>query len=158
MIIFSVLSENDLDEIMMVEKVCFPKDAWTRKMFESELCNNISFYIVARDEDTNELIAYGGVWLMYDVGDITNIAVSPLFRHMGIAMEILKLLTDICRENHMKSISLEVRESNISAQSLYRKMGFKMAGTRKKYYENTENALIMTKDLEDLEDLEDKET
>lgn len=84
---------------------------------------------------------------MYDVGNITNIAVHPDYRRAGIGSKILSIITDICVENGMEAITLEVRESNFSAQKLYRANGFSVCGVRKKYYQGKENALIMTKEL-----------
>lgn len=42
------------------------------------------------------------------------------------------------------SITLEVNENNLPAIHLYEKFNFKRLGLRKKYYNNTDNAVIMT--------------
>ena len=42
---------------------------------------------------------------------------------------------------------LEVRRSNIPAQKLYEKHGFKQIAIRNNYYDNTEDALIYEKEL-----------
>ena len=48
----------------------------------------------------------------------------------------------------MSILTLEVRQSNIAAQGLYRKYGFEEIGVRKRYYsDNNEDAVIMTKNL-----------
>ena len=60
---------------------------------------------------------------------------------------ILSALIDICKNQTQKSITLEVNSNNIPAQKLYENFGFKIVGIRKKYYNNTDNAIIMTKVL-----------
>ncbi len=147
MIQLQLLSKEQLEELFYLEQRCFPEDPWSKSMFESELSNPLSVFVTAVDEETGALIGYGGVWLMYDAGNITNIAVHPDYRREGIGRRILELLTQICREKGMETITLEVRESNSSAQQLYLAEGFALCGRRKRYYQGTEDALIMTKEL-----------
>lgn len=147
MIQIELLTEDLLDEILELEQICFPDDPWGRLSFENELNNPLSVFLVAKDIDTNKVIGYGGVWLMYDAGNITNIAIHPQYRREGIGSKILALLTDICRERGMETITLEVRVSNLPAKTLYERNGFLVYGVRKKYYQGKEDALIMTKEL-----------
>ena len=147
MIRMEVLSTERIEEVLEIERICFPHDPWSRLSFENELKNPLSVFLIAVDEETNKMIGYGGVWLMYDAGNITNVAVHPDYRREGIGSKILSLLTDICIEKGMETITLEVRESNRSAQALYEKDGFSVCGIRKKYYQGKEDALIMTKNL-----------
>ena len=61
-------------------------------------------------------------------------------------LELMQELDDYAKENEMASVSLEVRQSNLSAQQLYEKSGFEVVGKRRNFYVNpTEDALIMTK-------------
>ena len=147
MIQIGILTEDLLDEVISLEQICFPDDPWGRLSFENELSNPLSVFLIAKDEDTGNVIGYGGVWLMYDAGNITNIAVHPQYRREGIGRNILALLTDICMEKRMDTITLEVRESNLPARALYEAEGFSVCGIRKKYYQGKEDALIMTKEL-----------
>lgn len=147
MIHIGVLTEDVLDEVLDLEQICFPDDPWGRLSFENELHNPLSVFLVAKDEESGSVIGYGGIWLMYDAGNITNIAIHPQYRREGIGSKILKILTDICIEKGMDTITLEVRESNLPAQALYKENGFTVCGCRKKYYQGKEDALIMTKEL-----------
>lgn len=146
MIEFELLSKDNIAEIWELEKICFD-DPWSYNSFERELDNNISVYIVARTVETRKVVGYGGIWLMYDYADITNIAVSPESRRLGLGGKILELLVDISREKNMESINLEVRASNIPAIKLYEKYGFIKNGLRKRYYKGKEDAVLMTKTL-----------
>lgn len=70
-----------------------------------------------------------------------------MFRHKRIGTLILNSLIEMCRNQLQKSITLEVNANNIPAQKLYENSGFKTVGIRKKYYNNTDDAIIMTKVL-----------
>lgn len=148
MISVELLCRDNLDEVYELEKLCFPSDPWEYAAFESELSNEISVYIVAKDEESGAVCGYAGVWMMYDVGNITNVAVHPAFRRGGIGMKLIELIEKICSERGMREITLEVRAGNKPAIALYEKMGFKLCGLRKRYYKNREDALIMTKEAE----------
>ena len=131
-----------LDGVMVVENLSF-KIPWSRNSFLEELTtNDLAIYIVAISDE--QVIGYGGLWRVFDEGHITNIAVHPEFRRCGAASKIMDEILDLCGKNDIKSITLEVRKSNIAAQNLYKKYGFTIEGMRKKYYADTgEDALIM---------------
>lgn len=147
MIKMNLLKPEDIDGILELENLCFPEDPWSRLSFENELENPISVFLIAKEEETGRLVGYGGVWMMYDVGNITNIAVHPDYRREGIGREILKLLVQVCREKEMSSVTLEVRKGNLPAIGLYEAENFQVCGLRRRYYRDFEDALIMTKEL-----------
>lgn len=60
---------------------------------------------------------------------------------------MLEELLKISKERQLKDITLEVNINNIPAINLYKKYGFEKVGVRKKYYNNLEDALIMTKKI-----------
>ena len=99
------------------------------------------------DTEVGAILGYGGVWLMYDTGNVTNLAVSPDCQRQGLGRRLLAKLIDVCIEESMASITLEVRRSNTAAKALYASMGFTVQGMRKQYYKDREDAVIMTKDL-----------
>jgi ribosomal-protein-alanine N-acetyltransferase len=80
---------------------------------------------------------------MDDAAHVTNVAVDPAHRRRGIATEMMLDLAWEARRVGMASLTLEVRESNVSAQSLYRRFGFVPVGVRSKYYENRDDAIVM---------------
>lgn len=133
---------DDIDEIMKIEHLSF-NIPWTRAAFVSEvLSNDIAEYIVSKIN--GKIVGYAGMWRVLDEGHITNIAVHPDFRRKKIATQMVEELIKIARENDIAKLTLEVRESNILAQELYKKFGFLVLGKRKQYYADTrEDALIM---------------
>ncbi len=151
MISLTLLQKSEIDEILQLELLCFPEDPWSRMSFENELENPLSVFFVARDEESGRMMGYAGIWLMYDVADITNIAVHPEYRREGIGRKLLNLLIQIAKEKNMTAITLEVRTGNLAAQKLYESAGFIHCGTRKRYYQGKEDAMIMTLELETTE-------
>lgn len=138
------MKKGHLDGVMVVENLSF-KIPWSRVSFMEELTtNDLAIYFVAISD--GQVIGYGGLWQILDEGHITNIAVHPEFRRCGAASKIMDKILDICDENGIKSLTLEVRKNNFAAQKLYGKYGFKIEGMRKGYYTDTgEDALIMWK-------------
>lgn len=148
--IFRIADKNDIDAISKIEKDCFSVP-WSRKQFEDEIKKNkFAVYIVAQDEQSGEVVGYGGMWHVINEGHITNIAVKEEYRKRGIAYGIIEKLTEIARQREMIGLTLEVRVGNTTARNLYTKSGFKLEGIRKEYYSDTkEDALIMWKYLID---------
>ncbi|NJK80209.1 MAG: ribosomal protein S18-alanine N-acetyltransferase [Chloroflexaceae bacterium] len=90
------------------------------------------------------LVGYAGVWVTLDEAHVTTIAVDPQHRGRGVGELLLNNLIDLSLEMGATALTLEVRESNASAQQLYLKYGFTPSGRRKRYYtDNGEDAIIM---------------
>ena len=91
-------------------------------------------------------MAYCGAYISFEEADISNVAVKKNFRRKNVAENMLNKLFYECGKKGVSDITLEVRETNVSAISLYEKLGFEEAGIRKNFYEKpVENALIMWK-------------
>jgi ribosomal-protein-alanine N-acetyltransferase len=136
---------EDLAGVVTIETLSFAIP-WSRNSFLHELLDNErAVYLVAKDE-FNHLVGYIGMWIIFDEGHITNLAVHPNFRRRGAGDLLLKGLTAYGRREGVKYLTLEVRRSNEIAQNLYYKQGFVHMGVRRKYYlDNNEDALIMWK-------------
>ncbi|MCR4436221.1 MAG: ribosomal protein S18-alanine N-acetyltransferase [Clostridiales bacterium] len=139
------MTVEQLDEVMEVENLCF-KIPWSRNSFIEELTGNkFAMYFTAGVN--GKIVGYAGMWKVFDEGHITNVAVHPEFRRSGVGSALIEYLIETAKENGIARMTLEVRRSNLAAQKLYRKYGFKECGTRKAYYaDNSEDALIMWKD------------
>lgn len=140
----SVMTLLDLDTICNI-LTCEFDDFWNYNVFKSELENKNSKYVIAKLND--EIVGFGGIWFSVDDIHITNIVVKKCYRNKKIGTFILNALIDMCKNQAQKSITLEVNSNNIPAQKLYENFGFKTVGIRKKYYNNTDDAIIMTKEL-----------
>ena len=134
---------EDAKEIFAFEMECFSVP-WSLDSIETELLNEDKklYYVI---EDTNGVVGYAGAWLVYDEGQITNIAIRPSARRQGFGAKLTSALIEECFKRGMHEIFLEVRISNLSALSLYRQLGFTVKGMRKNYYsEPKEDAYIMS--------------
>lgn len=140
-----------IDGVLEVENATFHLP-WTRADFEKEIKeNNMAVYKVALDD--GKPVGYAGMWHIVNEGHITNIAVLESHRKQGIGEALIDALFDVANEREMIGITLEVRISNMPAQRLYTRKGFKPEGFRKNYYQDTkEDAVIMWKYFEFYED------
>lgn len=141
------MRKRHLRQVLPIEEAAYPK-SWSRSSFEGELRqarNGSRYYVVARLG--REVVGYAGLWIVTDPdGDqahVTNIVVAPEQRRRGIARRLMLHLADVAIERRCVAWTLEVRASSTGAQELYRRFGFAPAGVRKRYYENTEDAIVM---------------
>ena len=100
-------------------------------------------YILGQFKPWDRLLSFGGFWKILDEAHITNVAVHPDFRGQGIGEFTMRNLMIAAMQEDCRWMTLEVRVSNLTAQGLYKKLGFKVAGERPHYYENDEAAVIM---------------
>lgn len=146
-IVLREMQLEDIDQVLDIEKETFPIP-WSKEAFEKEVAKNeLAIYLVA--EIDSKIAGYGGFWKILDEAHITNIAVKIEFRGHGVGDAILMGIVDYCDTHDIPHITLEVRSSNLVAQNLYKKYGFKPGGLRPKYYtDNNEDALIMWRNKE----------
>ena len=98
--------------------------------------------------ENESILGYAGLQIVLDEGYVTNIAVTKTARGKGIGKALVEALVNLSKNKNLAFISLEVRESNLPAISLYKKFGFEDKGKRKAFYSNpTEDAIIMTKEF-----------
>jgi len=136
------MTVQDIPRVLEIERESFrtpwPADAYTHELKE----NRLATYIVAKVED--RLVGYAGMWVILDEAHITTIAVEPPLRGQRVGERLLVGLIEAAMERGARWMTLEVRKSNLAAQTLYRKYGFREIGTRKAYYsDNREDAVVM---------------
>ena len=136
--------------VMAIESVSYPRP-WSQGVFESELAQvraGTRRYLVARRIDGSgkgrgPVVGYSGLWFSGDEAHVTNVAVEPAQQRTGVATALLVALAEAAIERGCGAWTLEVRVSSVGAQELYRRFGFNPAGVRARYYENTEDAIVM---------------
>ncbi len=139
--IFRPMTAADLPVVAEMEKICF-RSPWSERMLRGELKNRLAHYHVI--EQGGKLIAYAGMWVLFEEAHITNVAVLPDYRRQGLGRRIMLESMKAAAALNATQMTLEVRESNLGAQALYEGLGFVSAGRRKKYYSDTgEDALIL---------------
>ena len=115
---------------------------WNINNLKSDFENPNSTYFVAKLD--NEIVGFAGFLKICDEANIMNIATKVNKRQLGIGAKLLEALITYAKEQNCISITLEVNEHNNPAIKLYEKYNFKRIGLRKKYYNNTDDAILMS--------------
>lgn len=135
------IKNKDLSEIMNIEKEAF-KEPWNMFSFR---------YILSSKNCYAKKAVIGDVITGYIIGcferekfHFMNIAIRKNLRRKGIGKSLVyKMIKDIEKTN-AKEIYLEVRINNEPAINLYKKMGFKIERIERNYYENGDDAIVMS--------------
>jgi ribosomal-protein-alanine N-acetyltransferase len=145
---------HDLPAVLAIEEAVFGDDAWPRSFFVRDLANVNGAYLALELTETAapaapaELVGYAGYWLLEDEANLMNIAIAPAWQGQGWGEYLLRESLARMVERGARVCTLEVRVSNLTAQALYRKLGFVVTGRRKRYYQdNGEDALLMVGDI-----------
>lgn len=137
------MRRRHLSAIMPIESVSYPRP-WPIGIFQSEvelMRRGERHYVVAREDGV--VVGYGGVMFVLDDAHVTNVAVAAKRQRAGIATRLLAELAWQAIAHGCQALTLEVRASNTAAQALYHQFGFVPAGVRQKYYENSDDAIVM---------------
>ncbi|MDA8287630.1 MAG: ribosomal protein S18-alanine N-acetyltransferase [Actinomycetota bacterium] len=128
--------------VVAIEQGIFPRP-WSTGLYLSELAQpETRAYFVALAE--GGVVGYIGSMIVAGEGHITTVGVAPVWQHRGVATRLLHRVATEARARGAEALTLEVRMSNVGAQSLYRAFGFAPAGVRKNYYaEVNEDGLVM---------------
>ncbi len=134
---------DDLAQVVAIDKASFSLP-WPERSFRFEISDNSASRAWVAEED-GKVVGAIVAWLLVDEAHIATIATHPDFRRRGIASKLLShALRMMMNEGALTSV-LEVRESNLAAQEMYRKFGFEESGRRPRYYkDNSEDAILMT--------------
>ncbi len=140
------MEKQDLIQVGEIEKLSFSLP-WSVNFFSLELKKKeFAHYWVI---ELNEVMAgYGGYWKIKNEAHLVNLAIHPHYRRKGLGRKLLRHILEDARNNGLKIVTLEVRESNRKAQMFYEKSGFKKVAIHPHYYHDTdENAFIYLKNL-----------
>jgi ribosomal-protein-alanine N-acetyltransferase len=132
----------DLPEIVAIEQSSFASP-WNMAFFRHELYNPVAFFYII--EVGVKLAGYIIFWIFKDEAHIANLAIHPEYRKRGYGEYLFRWSLEFARNKKVATVTLEVNEKNLAARDLYEKFSFKIVGKREKYYENSDDALILTK-------------
>ena len=139
---------DDVPAIMTLERLSFPKDAWSDAVMRDEVASPHGVYVVS--EEAGRLVGYAG--LRAPIGatdaDIQTIAIAESDRGRGRGRAILEALLAEASARRMQRVFLDVRADNPVAQGLYASEGFVEVGRRRRYYQpDGVDAIVMRLDL-----------
>ncbi|HBT18787.1 MAG TPA: ribosomal-protein-alanine N-acetyltransferase [Clostridiaceae bacterium] len=129
-----------VDAVYEISVEAFPLP-WAKEELIREIINPRALNLVALVEE--EVIGYVQCWYTYEDADIINIAVKNNWKRKGIGKVLLQGLIDALKAKGMRNIFLEVRVTNLPAQTLYKSFGFITLAKRERYYISGEDALVM---------------
>ncbi len=131
------------DAIATAERICF-SDPWTLGGIRELFRGGTNLGLVAVDSTSGRLAGYLFARTIAGEGEILNLAVLPDARRQGLGRLLLDLGLAELSDRGAVAVFLEVRQSNQSAQDLYRSAGFEVVGVRPDYYRNPrEDALVL---------------
>ena len=138
------ITEDMLADVAELERTCF-SEPWSEQSLRLLVGDRAVGFAAVVD---GKLAAYAGMLCVLDEGQITNIATYAEFRRRGLARMLLEAIDSYSAEHGISFLSLEVRESNLAACSLYLSLGWVERGVRKNFYSHPmENAVVMTRDI-----------
>ncbi len=134
---------DDILAIVALENEVFKESLGESFLYDEMMLNPFSHIVIG--EVDQHMVGYIG--LRVDVkAEIMNFAVFPREQKKGYGKALLTYALDYLKAHHVKTLSLEVRESNHVAQHLYTSFGFKKSHIRKNYYQN-EDAIVFIKEV-----------
>ncbi|MCB0165270.1 MAG: GNAT family N-acetyltransferase [Anaerolineae bacterium] len=148
------LTIDDLSTAAAIESTAYTTHPPQRD-YRRELNSHLAHYLALRvrmttlfdtpsDASLTRMIGVAGFWLLADEIHVVTIAIEPHWKGLGLGEWLFIALLEAGQAAGGQIATLEVRPSNLSALSLYRKYGFEDAGRRKAYYNDNEDALILT--------------
>ncbi|MGN7190719.1 ribosomal protein S18-alanine N-acetyltransferase [Curtobacterium sp. MCBA15_004] len=130
---------QDLDDVMWLERVSFPTDAWSASQMSGELWSPHGYYVVVEttDDGAPSIVGYGGLSSLAGnpVADVQTIAVAAEQRGRGVGKALFTELLDEARRRGVHEVFLEVRADNPVAQAMYTAAGFERIAVRPRYYQ-----------------------
>ncbi len=136
-----IMQPEDIEQVAAIEKSIFSMP-WSQNSFREAIESGNAVFYVAKEEE--QVCGYVGMYLLYDEGEITNVAVRQEDRGRGISKQLLRAIKEHAFKEGLERIVLEVRVSNQVAQHVYEDAGFRIEGVRKGFYDiPKEDAYIM---------------
>lgn len=134
----------DAELLAGLEADCF-SEPWSKQSLETSLRDEKFCVLAARADGS--ICGYVLGWNVGDEGELARIAVFQSFRGQGIGEMLVQAFIEELTQRGGRSIFLEVRRDNETANRIYRRCGFEEVGCRPKYYADGEDAVLMCRSL-----------
>lgn len=141
----------DLPALAALEAASFP-DPWSRRTLAAAVEDRFSLVLVAEEESegaaAGALAGYAIFRRASDEAELLSLAVAPEARGRGLGRHLAEDGLSRLRQAGARTCYLEVRPGNAPALALYRRLGFRGIGRRRRYYRDGSDALVMVLALE----------
>jgi len=134
---------GDARSLAEAELVCF-SDPWPPQFFVSEILADGRFNRLLVDAGGTMVAYLFCAWQYLDL-HVLKVATLPQYRRSGLARRLMALAEDHAVEMAGETLTLEVRASNLDAIALYETLEYQQVGSRTSYYQDGEDAVVMTK-------------
>ncbi len=144
---FRPMTTTDVEAVAAIEREAF-STPWSASTFR-ELVEAGRVQLRVAENGAGEVVGYTVLWAVGDEAELANIAVRAEDRGKGIGRRLLDDVLEVARRRGVRTVFLEVRESNHRAAGMYLRRGFRQVGTRRNYYTAPrENARVLAKRLD----------
>lgn len=137
-------SIKHLDRLYEIEMECFTREAFTKQQIAQLLVNPNSVSLIAKGD--NKIVGFIiGMLSIEDnmlIGHVLTIDVSPSHRRKGVGIKLLHEIEKIFKDKQARICRLEMREDNVAALNLYRKLGYKKVAKLEYYYGEAHGILL----------------
>lgn len=139
------LTIDSVEHIHQIENEC-NRPVWSRDLIAKEFMHPHAIVLGARVSGV--LAGFIIVHVVADEAHVVNFGVRQLMRSRGIGRALIEGTLVELHERAVRRVTLEVREGNRVARSLYESLGFNEAGLRQHYYsDDGEHAVLMALDM-----------
>jgi ribosomal-protein-alanine N-acetyltransferase len=141
--VLAPMREQDLDEVLVIENAIY-SHPWTRGNFADSIRAGYACMTWRLD---GELVGYCVVLAAAGEAHLLNLSIAADWQRGGHGTALLREAATLARRLGAATIFLEVRPSNLGAQALYRRFGFRKVAVRRDYYpadRGREDALVLS--------------
>lgn len=135
----SEVSQCDLLAVGEIAQVAF-NDYSAEDFKKMSQDDNYKFYVA---KIGNEVVGFLNFLRIDEKLEVIKIATAKAFKRKGVATALFKQMIEYGETHQFKGVILEVNEKNLPARNFYLTQGFKEIYVRKKYYNYTDDAIIM---------------
>jgi len=123
------LHNNDIEDVLRIDSQSNPHP-WKVNSLRECLFNDVVLVAESEGKVSGFAIFYNAV----DALELLLVVTDKEFRRRGLARMLLAQGIKMAAAEGFESVLLEVRRSNVAAQSLYSSLGFQQDGVRRNYY------------------------
>ncbi|PZS31930.1 MAG: ribosomal-protein-alanine N-acetyltransferase [Pseudonocardiales bacterium] len=135
-----------LSDVLTLERQLFGADRWTAAMFWSELAEHATRHYLIAVGESGDVIGYAGLCTYATEAYVQTLAVRADRQGSGMGRDLLVALLAEADRRRVTTVALEVRADNATAQRLYLRHGFELAGLRRGYYQPSgADAVVMVR-------------
>ena len=141
------MEESDITVVVLNDRRILGQSLGEETL-KSELDNNpFAYYFIMENPEDSAFLGHVSLWIDSPMAQILNIYVIPEMQSQGLGSVLMDFVLEFLKQHEVSTLTLEVRQTNTSAQLYYKKYGFTKVAIRKQYYENGEDADLMLKNL-----------